>query len=71
MIQLLHSCQGTEAEIEKAIADVSGIHRRLWELAVANARRDMNSPVVALFIGSLKETVELHTTRVGGRVNAG
>src|SRR5687767_10911499 len=33
---------------------------RLWEMAVANARRDMNSDVAALYIDSLNKVNEMH-----------
>jgi hypothetical protein len=37
---------------------------RLWELAVANARKDMNSDVAALYIESLNELFAIHALRV-------
>jgi hypothetical protein len=40
------------------------IQRRLWEMAVANARKDMNSDVAALYVQSLNKMNELHATRV-------
>jgi hypothetical protein len=40
------------------------IHRRLWEIAVANARRDMNSDVAALYIEALNEMFDVHALRV-------
>lgn len=38
--------------------------RRLWSIAVANARKDMNSDVAALYIESLNQIAEINATRV-------
>ena len=46
------------------------IHDRLWEVAVANARRDMNSDVGALYIESVNEIIELQALRVALGVQA-
>ena len=37
---------------------------RLWNMAVANARKDMNSDVAALYIDSLNEVNGIHASRV-------
>jgi hypothetical protein len=37
---------------------------RLWEIAVVNARKDMNSDVAALYIESLNELFAIHASRV-------
>jgi hypothetical protein len=39
-------------------------HGRLWEIAVANARNDMNSDVAALYIESLNEVFSIHALRI-------
>lgn len=51
-------------EIDAAMAEVSATHHRLWEMAVANARLDMNSDVAALYIDSLNGMIDLHALRV-------
>lgn len=38
--------------------------RRLWNIAVANARKDMNSDVAALYVESLNEMAEINATRI-------
>lgn len=49
----------------RAIAEESQrIHNRLWQMAVANARRDMNSDVAALYIESLNEVNQIRAIRV-------
>ncbi|WP_146907755.1 hypothetical protein [Arenimonas daejeonensis] len=40
------------------------IQRRLWDIAVANGRRDMNSDVGALYIQSLSDVFAVHASRV-------
>jgi len=39
------------------------IQRRLWDLAVSNAERDMNSDVAALYIESLNNVFEINASR--------
>ena len=46
------------------LADVERIQRELWEMAVVNARKDMNSDVAALYIESLNEMARIHADRV-------
>jgi hypothetical protein len=50
--------------IRKTVAEMQGIHRQLWDMAVANARLDMNSDVAALYIESLNEMINVHALRV-------
>jgi len=45
-------------------AETDRIQRRLWDLAVSNAERDMNSDVAALYIESLNNMFEIHASRV-------
>jgi hypothetical protein len=40
------------------------VQQRLWNMAVVNAHRDMNSDVAALYVESLNEVIDLHATRV-------
>lgn len=65
--------QGTEfspelmEEQRRASEDVLG---KLWNIAVVNARKDMNSDVAALYIESLNDVASLNATRiaVGGQM---
>lgn len=60
-----------EAEHIKIInSETQRIQDRLWEMAVANARRNMNSDVVALYIDSLNEVIDIHALRVAVGVQA-
>lgn len=59
--------QGVSLEperLEKVRSDTKRIQDRLWNMAVANARKDMNSDVAALYIDSLNEVNGIHAQRV-------
>lgn len=65
---------GNVARLRAAIAEAGQIHRRLWAMAVANARLDMNSDVAALYVESLNDLMTLHAHRIavgGARIPAG
>ena len=51
-------------ETQQFLANAQRIQDRLWEMAVANARLDMNSDVAALYIDSLNEMNATHARRV-------
>jgi hypothetical protein len=44
--------------------EVDQIQGRLWDMAVTNARKDMNSDVAALYIESLNEVANVHALRM-------
>jgi hypothetical protein len=52
------------ARVQGMLAETEQIQNRLWAMAVANARKDMNSDVAALYIDSLNKVNELHAMRV-------
>lgn len=52
------------ARLQASMEDAISIHRRLWAMAVANARKDMNSDVAALYIESLNDLAAVHESRV-------
>lgn len=43
---------------------VLSTHRQLWEIALVNAKMDMNSDIGALYVESLNEIYNLHAMRV-------
>ncbi len=55
---------GDPAEIQQALVKSQQIQSRLWSMAVANARKDMNSDVAALYVEALNEMVAVHSLRV-------
>ncbi len=50
--------------VKNMVLVVHSIQNRLWEMAVANARKDMNSDVAALYIESLNELFAIHVSRM-------
>jgi hypothetical protein len=50
--------------VQSGMVDAQQIQQRLWDMAVANARKDMNSDVAALYIDSLNQVNALHAMRV-------
>jgi hypothetical protein len=62
-----------EARVERldnALSEVDRIQRRLWQIAVTNAERDMNSDVAALYVESLNNVFEIHASRIALGVQA-
>jgi hypothetical protein len=59
----------------RVLREAEVMQHRLWDIAVVNARRDMNSDVAALYVESLNELTNVHATRVAvayeGRIPAG
>jgi hypothetical protein len=53
-----------QRDIGGLLAETDRIQRRLWAIAVANAERDMNSDVAALYIEALNELSEVHARRL-------
>jgi len=50
--------------VETFLTEVEQSQRRLWEIAVANALKDMNSDISALYIESLNEVFKTHAIRI-------
>lgn len=51
-------------EIEKGLSRATELHRKLWIAAEPIAKKHPESIQVGLFIQSLNQTIDLHTTRV-------
>src|SRR5688500_15992380 len=56
--------------VKSILADTQQVQNRLWSMAVANTRKDMNSDVAALYIDSLNQVNGLHATRVAVSLQA-
>ena len=52
------------AKVKKALNESSRIQNQLWNMAVVNARKDMNSDVAALYIESLNDMNNLQAMRI-------
>jgi hypothetical protein len=51
-------------KVQIATNESKQIQHQLWDMAVVNARKDMNSDVAALYIESLNEMINQHATRL-------
>jgi hypothetical protein len=58
------------SDVRKKIGRSGQLHAQLWSIAEELARTTPQSDVLALFIVSLNETIDLHATRVTAGVNA-
>lgn len=56
--------------VKRALSETQQLQGRLWNMAVANARKDMNSDVAALYIESLNELTGIQTLRVALGIQA-
>lgn len=66
---------GDVAAVQRAVVQAGDIQRRLWDMAVVNARKDLNSDVAALYIDALNTVTTVHASRITvgiyGRMPAG
>ncbi len=63
--------KNVEAErVASALFETKQMQDRLWNMAVANAGKDMNSDVAALYIESLNEVFGIHASRVAIGIQA-
>jgi hypothetical protein len=63
----LHISRGSQIgqqELDGFLVASESIHRRLWDMAVVNAERDMNSDVAALYIEALNQVMDVHASRL-------
>ena len=61
----LAAVQSNDREQVRAVVRESvRIQRELWDIAVVQARKDMNSDVAALYIESLNEVTNIHASRI-------
>ena len=51
-------------DVAAILANAARSHKLLWDMAVANARKDMNSDVAALYLESLNDVIGIHASRV-------
>ena len=50
--------------VQAVLTETQRVQDALWDMAVANARKDMNSDVAALYIDSLNAVIGVHAERV-------
>ena len=56
--------------VKSFLSEIQRLQDRLWDMAVANARKDMNSDVAALYIDSLNQVNGIHASRVAVGIQA-
>ncbi len=59
-----------QGRVQAFLADTQRLQDALWDMAVVNARKDMNSDVAALYIDSLNEVSSIHALRVAVGIQA-
>ncbi|HMS66056.1 MAG TPA: hypothetical protein PKD83_12480 [Ignavibacteria bacterium] len=57
-------------KVMSAIAESDNIQHKLWEMAVRNGFKDLNSDVAALYIESLNEMINIQAVRVAVAIQA-
>ena len=53
----------TPSRVRDVLQRTDEIQRRLWAIAVANGKKDLNSDVAALYVDSLNEVFDIHALR--------
>jgi Protein of unknown function (DUF4239) len=56
--------------VKSVLSQAEQIQGRLWDMAVTNARKNMNSNVAALYMDSLTEVFALHASRIAVGIQA-
>src|SRR5688572_27360715 len=56
--------------VKRSLSEMAAIQGKLWDMAVVNARKDMNSDVAAMYIDSLNEVNGIHEMRVAIGIQA-
>ncbi len=52
------------ADLDRALRHSAELHGQMWHEATDVARANMGSPVIALFVASLNQVIDLHESRV-------
>ncbi|WP_168190696.1 bestrophin-like domain [Salinimonas iocasae] len=65
---LLRTGSGEANEVNSRITQSVVLHERLWSTAEQLARRHYDSPILALYIDALNDTIDLHETRVAAGI---
>ena len=63
-IQSIQSGKMPLSQMEQVVAESKATRQKLWDMAVTNARKDMNSDVAALYIESLNDMASVQSNRV-------
>lgn len=52
------------ANLDQYLVELTSIQQQLWKIAATNANKGINAPIIALYIQSLNNVIDLHTLRV-------
>lgn len=69
-VQFAEEASIAAEHVERFLTETRRIQERLWHMAVANAREDMNSDVAALYIESLNDMSGIQASRVAVGIQA-
>jgi hypothetical protein len=69
-VQFAQEGNAEPEHVKHFLSETQRIQDRLWDTAVVNARKDMNSDVAALYIDSLGEVNGIHASRVAVAIQA-
>jgi hypothetical protein len=69
-VAFAEACSLEPQRVQSVVSETQRIQDLLWNMAVANARKDMNSDVAALYIDSLNEVNGIHASRVAVGIQA-
>ncbi|AXA44271.1 DUF4239 domain-containing protein [Rhizobium leguminosarum] len=65
LVERTSAVRSTDPETLKSVfAQAEQTQSRLWEIAVANARKDLNSDIGGLFVEALNDMFAVHASRV-------
>ena len=57
-------------QAQELLVKSKNLQNQLWDMAVANASRDMNSDVAALYVEALNDVIDIHAVRVAVALRA-
>lgn len=63
-LDFVHAGNDDPAVVKATMEDKSRLQRKLWDIAVANAGKDLNSDVAALYIESLNDVFAVDANRI-------
>lgn len=67
-VRLAVAQEGDLEKVPALLIQADRVQRQLWDMAVVNARKDMNSDVAALYIEALNEVTNIHPDRTAAVV---
>lgn len=69
-VQFAQEGNAEPEHVKHFLSEAQRIQDRLWDMAVVNARKDMNSDVAALYVDALNQVNGIHASRVAVAIQA-